>query len=463
MTDPAVLTTDSLERLARAIDGRLVLASDADWDTARQAWNLAIDQHPELVAFPADADDVAEIVKFAGRYGLRVTPQGTGHAAAAHSELTGTILLRTDSLREITVDRERGVVRVGAGVQWSEVTDAVAPLGLVVRAGSSGSVGVIGFSLGGGYSWLGRKHGLAVSSITAAELVTGDGTLHRVDAEHEPDLFWAVRGGGGNTGIITALEFTAIAVSRVYGGALLFPLERASEVLTAYEQWTRGLDESATTCVRLLHLPPLPELPDMLRGKSFVGIDGAIEAPTDQAERILAPLRALGPVLDSFAEMPAAGLGQIHMDPLDPTPARGDGLILGDLPAEAIAALLEVAGPGVDSPLLAIDLRHLGGAIGRPGPGGGAVDHIPGRFLLNAVGVTPVPEAEQAVLAHVERLQEALAPWTEKRDYMNFREVALPATRFYSEDTLTRLLGIQAAHDPNRVIRCDHELTLDPA
>jgi hypothetical protein len=365
-------------------------------------------------------------------------------------------------MREVTVDPVARSVRVGAGVSWSEVTDALAPHGLVGRAGSSGSVGVAGFTLGGGYSWLARRHGLAANSVTAVELVTGDGVLHRVDALTEPELFWAVRGGGANVGIVCSLEFAVLPVAEVYGGALLFPIERAAEVFASYEEWTRELDESATTCARLLRLPPLPELPDALRGQSFVAIDGAIEAGADPsglaaaAELLLAPLRALGPAMDTFAVMPAAALGQIHMDPPEPTPARGDGIVLDDLPADAIAALLALVGPGIDSPLLAVDLRHLGGAAGRPDPTGGAVNHLPGRFLLYAVGITPTPDAIRGVEEHIEALRDALAPWQADRDYLNFREIAVPAPRFYDQRTIDRLLVVRTEHDPDGIIHSNH-------
>ena len=460
---PAADSVDELARhLASRVAGRIATPADDDWDAVRAAWNLSVDQQPAMVALPENATDVAAVLDFARDAGLHVAPQGTGHNASPLGDLAATILLRTDRMREVTVDPIAQSIRVGAGVSWSEVTDALAPHGLIGRAGSSGSVGVAGFTLGGGYSWLARRHGLAANSVTSVELVTGDGVFHRVDALTEPELFWAVRGGGANVGIVCSLEFAVLPVIQVYGGALLFPIERAAEVLSSYEEWTRELDESATTCVRLLRLPPLPELPDALRGKSFVAIDGAIEAGADPsglaaaAELLLAPLRALGPVMDTFAVMPAAALGQIHMDPPDPTPARGDGMILEDLPPEAIAALLALVGPGVDSPLLAVDLRHLGGAAGRPDPTGGAVNHLPGRFLLYAVGITPTADAIRGVEGQIGALLGALAPWQADREYLNFRETAAPANRFYDQQAIDRLLMVRKEHDPDGIIHSNH-------
>jgi FAD/FMN-containing dehydrogenase len=444
--------------LAAVLFGRLLRPGGPDWDAARQAWNLAVDQRPEFVVQAHTPGDVAATIDFARESGLRVAPQGTGHNAGALGDLTGTILLRTDRMREVTVDADRRIVRVGAGVLWQEVTEALAPHGLAGLAGSSGDVGVAGYLLGGGYSWLARRFGLGCSAVTAVELVTGDGQQHRVDADHEPELFWAVRGGGGNVGIVTALEFRVFPVTQVYGGMMLFPIERAREVLTAYERWTRDLDEAATTCVRLLRVPPLPEIPEFARGRAFVAVDGAIDLPAEQAEPLLAPLRDLGPEVDMFAEMPAAALGQIHMDPPQPTPARGDGMLLSDMTDDTIDALLAVAGPDVPSPLLAVDIRQLGGAAGRPDPNGGAVDHLPGRFLLFAVGITPVPPAEAAVTAAVHGVRAALQPWATDRDYLNFREEADAASRFYSPVTLDRLRAVRDQYDPQRVVRSNHEI-----
>lgn len=443
--------------LAATMTGWLTTPDDPDWDQARLAWNVSVDQHPDLVATVADAADVVRVVRYARANGLRVAPQGTGHNAAVLGDLTGTILLRTDRMREVTVSPSTRTVRVGAGVVWGEVTQALAPHGLTALAGSSPDVGVVGLTLGGGYSWLSRSRGLTASAVTAAEVVTGDGVLHRVDADHEPELFWAVRGGAGNAGVVSALELSAFELSEVCAGSMLFPLERAHEVLTAYEQWTTDLSEAVTTCVSLTRLPMLPELPEPIRGQSFVIIDGAVDAPAPEAAALLEPMRRLGPVLDSFATMPTSALDRIHMDPPGPTPARGDGLIIDDLDSAAIDALLALAGPAATTSLLTVGLRHLGGAIGRRAPAGGAVDHLPGRFLVYGVGITPTADAVQVVERDVQELVRALTPWSADRDYANFRETPVPAERFYDRPTRDRLLAVRAEHDPDVVVRSNHE------
>ncbi len=452
LTSPTATDGAALTGLA----GRVIAPGDADFDAARRAWNLAVDQRPALVVQAATADDVSATVRYAASAGLRVAPQGTGHNAAPLGDLAGTILLRTDLLREVTVDPAALGVRVGAGVLWGEVTAALAPHKLTALAGSSADVGVVGYTLGGGYSWLSRRHGLAVSKVTAVELVTADGSFHRVDATAEPELYWAVRGGGANIGIVTALEFRVLPLAQVYAGALLFPLERAREVFTAYARWSATADEAATTCVRLLRLPPLPDLPEMLRGKAFAAIDGAIDAPAGPAKALLAPLRALGPVMDTFDEMPTAALSMIHMDPPTPVPGIGDGMILDELTDGAIDALLSIAGPDVDTALLAVDVRAVGGAAGRPDPSGGAVDSLPGRYLAFGVGIPMSPEVGVRLHAELASLRAALSPWANDRGYPNFRERPTAPEGFFEPATLARLRAVAQRWDPAQLLQANH-------
>lgn len=444
--------------LVRRVAGDVVGPADPDWDAARRAWNLAVDQRPELVVRAADADDVAAVVGVARETGLRVAPQGTGHnASALGGDLAGTILLRTDRMNTVTLDSHTRTVRAEAGSLWADVTEVLAPYGLVGLAGSSEDVGVAGYLLGGGCSWLSRQYGLASNSVTAIELVTGDGQVRRIDAEHDPDLFWAMRGGAGNAAIVTALEFTAYPVAQVYGGALLFPIERAQEVFRAYREWARTVPDTVGSCLRLLRLPDMPEIPETMRGRAFVGVDGVINESPDDAGDLLRPLRDLGPEVDMFASMPAPAIGHIHMDPPGPVPGMGDGMLLADLPDASIDALMVIAGPGTDCPLLAVDLRHLGGALGRSVPGGGVVDHLPGEFLLYAVGIAPEPAAAHGVSAALATLSEALAPWVAERHYVNFSEVSGDPQRFYAPGDLERLLAVAQRFDPDRVVRANHE------
>ncbi|MEA2383539.1 MAG: hypothetical protein QOH72_3510 [Solirubrobacteraceae bacterium] len=445
-----------VQDLRSRMDGAVVEPGDATWDEARAAWNLSVDQRPALVAVPATAAGVVAIVNFARERGLRVAPQGTGHNASAIASLQGTILVKTSALRDVEIDAPARRARVGAGVLWAEVTGPASEHGLAPLAGSSPDVGVVGYTLGGGLSWLSRRHGLATNSVLAIEIVTADGRLVRTDRDNDPDLFWALRGGGGSFGVVTAIEFALYPAPQVYGGAMLWPWERASEVLKAYVAWCRTAPDAISTSARLLQVPPLPDIPEGLRGRAFVAIDGAYLGDEAAAAAVLAPLRALEPEIDMFASIPAAALSHIHMDPEQPVPGHGDGMVLDELTPAAIEALVAVAGPGSGSPLLSVELRQLGGAIGVPPAEHGALAKIGGAFALFAVGMKLTPEMGAAVEAHVDAVIAAMDPWDAGRRYLNFTERPADAGAFFPQGTLRRLREVKRAHDASDVFCSNH-------
>jgi FAD/FMN-containing dehydrogenase len=241
--------------LAAAVRGEVVTAADPGWDDARRPWDL-VDQRPAVVVMPLDAADVRMVVLFARRHGLHVAPQGTGHNAGPLGPLEDTILLSTRRMRGIDIDPARRTARVEAGVLWVEVTQAATPHGLFPLSGSSPNVGVVGYTLGGGLSWLARKHGLAANHVTAIEAVTADGRFRRATPANHPDLFWALRGGGGNFGVVTAVEFILFPYGAVYAGMFVWPYQRHLEVAKAWHAWTESASEDITTSLRVLHFPP---------------------------------------------------------------------------------------------------------------------------------------------------------------------------------------------------------------
>jgi FAD/FMN-containing dehydrogenase len=438
----------------------LVLPHDPNWNEARRAWNLAVDQQPAAVALPESAEDVAAVVRWARTRGLRIAPQGTGHGAGAMGSLAHTVLVKTERMRGVEIDPERRVARVEAGVLWEEVGEAAAEHGLAALAGSSPDVGVVGYTLGGGISWLGRRYGLAANNVVAVELVNADGGHVRADAEHEPELFWALRGGGGSFGIVTALEFTLFPVHEVYAGILFFPLGRGGEVLRAWRRWVEGVSDEVTSLGRFLQIPRIPDIPEHLRGKSFVVIEAACLLEASEAEELMRPLRALGPVMDTFATIPVEELRHLHMDPEQPVPGAGDGMLLDDFPEEAIEAIVAAAGPGSGSPLLSVEIRHLGGALRRAEAGHGALASIEAGFALYGVGMAMTPEMGAAAKAHIEVVQSALSKWDAGRDYLNITERRERAERFYGENTHRRLQAVKAEVDPEDVFRSNHPIRL---
>ena len=449
-------TIDGLDALGVRLAGDLARLGDPEWDVARRAWHLAVDQRPEAVVHAATVDDVVLTLGAARELGLRVAPQGTGHNAAPLGPLDRTILLKTSVMRGVIVDPVRRIARVEAGALWMDVVPRAFEHGLTALAGSAPDVGVVGYTLGGGLSWHGRSLGLAANHVTAIELVTADGTFRRVDADHEPDLFWALRGGGGSFGVVTALEFRLFEFTSVQAGVLFFPLERAGEVLHAWREWVQTVPDEVTSVGRMLRFPPIPDLPPFLSGQSFVVVEATIQASTEDAGELLAPLRALGPAIDTFRPTPTSELGQLHMDPPGPVPAVGDGMLLAQLPPEAVEAALAVSGPAADSPLISVEFRHLGGALAPDAASGGAVAGLDAEFAMFAVGMTPTPEAQRTVRAAVDAVQTRLAPWSTGHVYLNFAERSKAGTALFGADTYRRLQRVKAAYDPTDVIRANH-------
>ncbi|HKG63235.1 MAG TPA: FAD-binding oxidoreductase [Solirubrobacteraceae bacterium] len=449
------LSTD-VAALREGLAGAVVLPGDAGWDAARQAWNLAADQRPALVALPESAADVQTLVDFARGRGLRVAMQGTGHNAVPMGPLDDTLLIKTERMRRVEIDERNCIARVEAGALWIDVTAPASEAGLAPLAGSSSDVGVVGYTLGGGLSWLGRKYGLAANRLLSADVVTADGRLVRASRHENPDLFWALRGGGGNFGAVVAIEFELIPMRSVYAGMMLFPWERAREVLQAWREWTAGAPESVTTSARIMQFPPMEELPPFLRGRGVVLIDGAIVEETERAAELLAPLRALGPEMDTFEDIPPVGLSRIHMDPEQPMPGISDSMMLDRLDAETVDRLVDATGPGSGSPLLMVELRHLGGALGRYA--GGALSRFEGEYLYFAAGIPMDPAVVAALEAHFAIVGSALAPASSGRQYLNFAERPHDPVAFYGEETYARLREVKAEVDPLEVFRGNHEI-----
>jgi FAD/FMN-containing dehydrogenase len=452
-------STDTIATELRSrMEGAVVKAGDTDWDVARRAFNLVIDQRPAAVALPSSAADVAQVVRYARENGLRVAPQLTGHNAGPLGPLDDTILLKTTWMTGVDIDPSARRARVQAGEVWGSVVGAAAQHELAALHGSSPTVGVVGYSLGGGLGWLGRKHGLNANSVTAVEMVTADGSIVRADRDNEPELFWAVRGGGGNFGVVTAIEFDLYPVKELYAGVMFFPFERAEEVLHTWHEWSAGVPDEVTSIGRLLQFPPIPDIPEPMRGRSFSVVEAAYLGDESDGAELMAPIRELGPEMDTFATIPAPGLSHMHMDPPEPVPALTDHHMVGELPAEGIDALLGAAGPGSGSPLLSVELRHLGGALGRSGPDHGAVDTLRGDYAMFGVGVPMSEELAAASKEAFGRVGEALAPYESGRPYPNFQEKPTETARMFEDDAYSRLCAVRSAVDPDGVFRANHAL-----
>ena len=445
--------------LAPVLVGKVVVPGDAGFDAARRAWNLAVDQRPSLVVFAETAADVVAAVRLARGLELRIAPQATGHNAEPLGSLEDTILLRTGRMRAVTVDAAARSARVEAGVLAGELAVAAAGYGLAAVSGTSADVGFVGFSLGGGIGVLSRRFGLASSHVRAVELVRADGELVRADDEHHPDVFWALRGGGGSFGVVTAVVTELLAVTDAYAGSLWYPIERAREVLDAWRELVQaGPPDELSTIARLMSFPPVPEVPVAVRGRSFALVLVYHVGERAHADRLLEPLRGLGPVSDTVRMTPMASLSGVAMDPPGPVPVAGDGLMLRDLPADALDALLRVAGADAGPRLAIVELRHLEGELARGRPRDGAVASIPAKHALYAGGFAPTPEVRADSKRQIEAIQRALAPWATRYLHPNFAETEHAPESLWAGQAYRRLRRIKATVDPDDVIRSNHPI-----
>jgi FAD/FMN-containing dehydrogenase len=464
MTPPAAAGTsaDRAADLAQRMGHGVHLPGDALYDEHRLPWHRGHDQRPAAVAVPLSVDEVVRLVDAARELDLRLAPQGTGHGALplAQHDLSDVVLVRTTKLEGVSIDLDARIARVAAGTPWGAVVEATAPVGLTALHGSSPTVGVAGYCLGGGIGWYARTHGIAANSLTAVELVTADGRHVRADSTQNTDLFWALRGGGGGLGITTHLELRLEPISDVYAGMLWWDIDATERVLRAWAAVTRDAPDALTTSFRVMRFPDLPELPDAVRGRHIVVIDGAVLADDTTAEAVLAPLRALGPELDTFARVPASSLTELHMDPIDPTAAAGHSTMLGALDDAAVRAFVKAVGPAADSRLLFAELRQLGGALGRPAPDGGVLSHLVGDFALLLLGIAPDPATATAVRDEAERVVETMTAWATGTEYLNFAEGPADASRAYPPEAWERLTNIRSVHDPEGLFVANHRFRL---
>ena len=450
-------TITSHLHLSEALTGAVVLPGDPRYDQARSSFNLLVDQRPAAVAFPSDARDVADAVAYAKRLGLRVAPQATGHNQAPLGDMEDLLLVSVSRLQDVHVDPGAKSVRVGAGVKWDRVAPRLSAHGLAGLHGSSPDVGIAGYSLGGGMGWLARKYGLQTNIVSAFELVTADGELIRVDAEHEPELFWALRGGGGNYGIVTAIEFGVVEVDDLYAGAYFYPVERAAEVLHTWNAVRHSFPDEMMSWANLLHFPPIPDVPAFARGNSYAVVMAAFLGTAAEGASLLRPLHDLGPERDTFASVPPVVLGDLAMDPLDPVPFESTSALLGDLPVEGLNALLTAAGPesGRGPTVSLLQLRQMGGALSRVEPGAGARATLPGDLSLFALGAVMDDPMHQAVKEALADIDAAVRPYRAGY-YPNFVEEPADASTFFDDETWARLRAVKTVYDPDDVFVGNH-------
>jgi FAD/FMN-containing dehydrogenase len=442
-------------RLGRDLAGDVVLPDDDGWDAARQAWNLAVAQKPVAVVLPESAEDIVATVVFAAENGLRIAFNGGGHNTGPIDWSMDALLLKTERMTGVEIDAQAQRARVEAGVLGKPLAEAAGEHGLCYLSGTAADVGVLGYTLGGGFSWMIRKYGLASNSVLAVELVTADGRHLRADKDHEPDLFWAVRGGGGNFGAVTAIELALYPVPEIYAGCFFWPIERATEILKVWRQWVDGVPDECESIGRMLQLPDAPFVPDHLRARSFVLVEPAFIGTESDGAALVQPFRDLRPEFDTVAMMATSDLSLVHMDPDSPLPYVGDGILLDNLPSAAIETMVETF---VGSPLLHLEVRHLGGALRSGSPDHGCVATIDQPFIVFTLGFAADAEMEATAKHSVEDLIDRLASWHSGHRYLNFAESRVDPQLLFSEASYDRLRELRARYDPNEIFVANHPI-----
>lgn len=455
---PETRTFDStqLEPLVAAVAGPVLLPHDESYAAECAGFNLTVLHRPAVVVGATSPSDVRAAVRFAVEHDLPVAVLATGHQP--FHPANGSVLITTSRMASVEVDAANRMARITAGTLWQQVVDATTKEGLAPLSGSSPTVGVIGYVLGGGFSpTMGRTYGWAADHVRAIEIVMADGELRRVTATSDPELFWAVRGAKSNFGVVTAIELDLFPVTEFYGGGLFFDGADTAAVLHAYREWIATAPDTLNSSVGLLRFPPVPSIPEFLQGKLMVHLRVSYLGSEADGEQLVAPMRAAAPVVvDALKLTPYEEFAAIHQDPADPMPYGELGGLLTELTPESVDLIVDVAGPdAADFPMLILDIRHLGGALGRPA-------EVPNSVDIRDAGMTiwgaalGAPDEIPAQLARMRGLLDVLRPWSTGRNYLNFMSGNEATEQAYTDAVLHRLRTVKTAYDPTNVFRLNN-------
>jgi hypothetical protein len=437
--------------LRARVSGPVLTRDDPGFADEVKSWLLNYSHTPDVVVGAASADDVVEAVKFAVANGLPVRAQGTGHGADVR--ITDGLLITTKRLDSLVIDEKTCLATIGAGLEWARVVAATAPLGLMPVTGSSGTVGAVGFLLGGGLGPLVRSHGFGSDWVRGFQLVTREGELVRADPQQNSDLFWALRGGKGGFGVVTEVTVELAQLATIYGGSLTFDAPDIDAALRTWVAYTETADPSVSTSVSITRVPDLPFIPEVVRGRTLLALRFAYPGDAKTGETLAAPLRAAAPVyIDALAEMSVSELDSIHSDPPNPSVGWVRARMLSGLDEDLIDTVLGFAGADQQFPFVALEMRHLGPASATDVAGGSAVSGRSAKATLTLVGA-PNPDLFETVIPQVaEALWGAVAPWLDAENNVNFA-VPFASKEAYESiwpsGVFARLATIRKKYDPS--------------
>jgi FAD/FMN-containing dehydrogenase len=457
-----VLGAATLTEFEDGLEGQLVRPEDSNYDEARAIWNGAHDARPAVIARCASAADVAHAIGFARSEGLEVAVRGGGHSIPGFSSVDGGLVIDLAPMKGIDVNIAESTVRAEGGVTWAELDGATQTHGLATTGGLVSSTGIAGFTLGGGIGWLMRKYGLACDNLRGAEVVTADGRILTVNAEENADLLWGLRGGGGNFGVVTTLEFDLHPVGpTVCAGVTFYPGDRAEEVLRFYREYVKGLPDELTTLVNLLTAPPAPFLPEEWHGKKLVALIGCYSGDPEEGAQVMAPMKELGdPVADLMGPMPYVQM-QGLIDALWPhgTKAYMKAGYLRELDEGAIGSLV-ASHQNATSPSSEIHIQHFGGAIARVPEDETAYGERQAPFVLNVVAVSHEPGGIDEHVEWAQRAYADLEPSLTGGAYINFlsSEGADRVKAAYGAEKFARLQALKDKYDPTNLFHLNQNV-----
>lgn len=452
--DPAEVKT-----LAKRVRGPVLTPEDEGYDIERAGYQLARQHRPDLVVGATGTTDVRAAVEFARSHALPVAVQGTGHASAGIAG-EGGVLINTTRMTGVRVSLETNTAWVAAGTRWDEVIHEAAPAGLAPLSGSYPGLAVVSYTLAGGLSLLSRRYGYAADHVRSIDVVTADGQLRHVTEESYPDLFWGLRGGRDNFGVVTGIEIGLVPITMLYGGSLQFPGELAAEVFDTYLRWTATVPDEMSSSIMQMSYPDIAAFPEALRGRQAVHVRIAYAADVlDAAENLVEPLRALGPTSDTLRVLPYTEAGSIYADPPFPGSIEASTTLLGELDTTAVRTILALAPPHAPVPHI-FELRHLGGRLALPPAVANAVGNRDARYLFNVVSRLERADITEIRPAH-KRMLEALVPWStggRLLNFMNGEDAAQEVRSAYEPEDYQRLTEIKAVYDPDNTFRLNHNI-----
>lgn len=447
-------------QLKSVIGGEVILPDDPGYDEARKVWNGMIDKRPAAIARCANEDDIANAVKFARENGMLLAVRGGGHNVAGFGTCDDGLVIDLSTMKKVDVDPKTKTARAQPGLTWGEFDKATQAHGLATTGGLVSTTGIAGFTLGGGIGWLVRKHGLTIDNLLSVRIVTADGSRVRASRGENPDLFWGVRGGGGNFGVVTEFEYRLHDVGPVvFGGAVFYPLERAAEVLKATTRAGRDLPEELTTLSIMLTAPPLPFIPQPLQGTKMLAIALCYAGPPEEGAKLVAPLREMKPAVDLLGPMPYAAL-QGMFDAANP---KGIGAYwkssyLRELDDRLIDLLVDRASK-FRSLFSQLHIHLLEGAVEKAGRDAGAFPHRDSPFVLNILGLWMDPAEAEGSVAWVRETWDAVQPFATGSPYLNFMaSEGADQVRAAYGGNYQKLVELKRKYDPTNLFRLNQNI-----